>query len=213
MTQDTKQPFEHDENMQAFEQDGEVLIAVVDETYGKSEDDDWERDREKFRLGLEYEFGLRFEDGNIGPGADFPVFITLLQTKVSVPLWQVVAAAFFLGKPLKDNFEAWRDIGAKIQSFLQRSVFVNRQGAAALAVDAVFDELGGNPEMLQLLSYRTGHISEPGDLATMERYTQIAEALPTVYLGDIRHIFEIEADGMVFLVTVDGTTTKTLRLP
>jgi hypothetical protein len=212
MTQDDKQPFQHDENMQAFEQDGKVLVAIVDETYGKSQDADWERDREKFRLRLEHEFALPFEDGNIGPGADFPVFITLLQTKVSVPLWQVVAAAFFLGKPLKDNFDAWRDIGRKIQSFLQHSVFLNRQGAAALAVEAVIDELGSNPEFLQLQSYRTAQILEPGDLASMERQTQIAEALPTLHLGFIRHIFEIQADGAMFRVSVDGTTTETLRI-
>src|SRR6187551_1723950 len=106
MATDTTKPFPHDANVQAFEYDGNILIAVVDETYGKSDDEDWERDREQFRLSLENEFGLRFEDGNIGDSADYPAFLTLFQTEVSVPLWQAIAAAFFLGKPLNDNIEA-----------------------------------------------------------------------------------------------------------
>lgn len=212
MTTDTKQPFPHDENMQAFEHDGNILIAIVDETYGKSDESDWEHDRNQFRLSLEQEFGQRFEDGNIGPGADFPVFITLFQTTVSVPLWQVVAAAFFLGKPLKDNFEAWRAIGTRIRAYFKRPTFLNRQGAAVVAVEAVFDAMGGLPRTLQLGSYRTTHISEPEDLGGMERGADIADAPTTLYLGFIRHVFEIEADGVLFRVVVDGTEAKRLRL-
>lgn len=212
MTTSSDQAFEHDDNMQAFEREGHILIAIVDETYGKSDDDDWERDREQFRVSLEREFGQRFEDGNIGPGADFPVFITLLQTTVSVPLWQVVAAAFFLGKPLKDNFDAWRDIGTRIRAYFKRPTYLNRQGAAVIAVEAVFDAMGDIPKTLQLLSYRTSHISEPDDLTLMERETQISDPLPTLHLGFIRHIFEIEADGVLFRVSVDGRQTKLVRL-
>lgn len=213
MPSDNTQPFEHDENVQAFEREGNILIAIVDETYGKSDEGDWEKDREQFRLSLECEFGRRFEDGNIGPGADFPVFITLLQTTVSVPLWQVVAAAFFLGKPLKDNFDAWREIGTRVRSYFKRPTFLNRQGAAVIAVEAVFDAMGGIPKTLRLLSYRTSHISEPEDLSLMERATEIADPPATLYLGFVKHVFEIEADGALFRVSVDGRQAKLIRLP
>ena len=212
MTAPTTQPFEHDENMQAFEQDGKILIAVVDETYGKSADGDWKHDREQFRIDLENEYGLPFEDGNVGPGADLPAFLALLQTEAHVPVWALVSSIFFAGKPLLDNIEAWPRLAKKLRPFLKRPLFLNRQGAAVLAAEAVFAALGRKPERLQLLSYRVVHVSEPDDLAAMERDTVVAEPPTTLYLGFIRHIFEIDADGVLFRVGVDGRELKILRL-
>ena len=212
MTADTAKPFEHDENMQAFEHEGNLLIAVVDETYGTSDDDDWERDREQFRLRLENESGQRFEDGNIGPSADLPAFITLLQTEAHVPVWMLVASIFFAGKPLLDNIEAWPKLAKKLRPFLKRPAYLNRQGSAVIAMEAVFEAIGREPNTLQLLSYRTVHLGEPNDLSNMERDTEIAEPLPTLYLGFVRHIFEVEADGIVFRVSVDGREPKILKL-
>src|SRR5258707_8189777 len=154
MTSNITQTFPHDENQQAFEHDGRILIAIVDETYGKSEEDDWERDREDFRVGLEREFGLPFEDGNVGPGADLPAFITLLQANQHVPNWVWLASIFFAGKPLLDNIEAWPKLARKISPFRKRPLFLNRQGAAVLAMEAVFAAIGNTPITLQLLSYR-----------------------------------------------------------
>jgi hypothetical protein len=209
----TSDAYPHDENQQAFEHDGNILIAVVDETYGVSEDEAWERDRERFRLSLEREFGVRFEDGNVGPGADLPAYLTLLQTTTEVPLWVVVASIFFLGKPLKENMEAWPEVARKLQPFLKRPAFFNRQGAAVLAVGAVCAALGGDvPKSLQLQSYRTPHVAEPYDLRSMQRCDGIAEAPPTLSLGFIRHVFELEADGAQFRVGVDGTEVKFVRL-
>jgi hypothetical protein len=204
--------FPHDEYQQAFEHDGHILIAVVDETYGTSEDHNWEHDREQFRLSLEREFGLRFEDGNVGPGADLPAFITLLQTDSHVPVWVLVSSLFFAGKPLLDNIEAWPKLAKKLLPFLKRPAYLNRQGAALIAMDAVFGALGRKPETLRLLSYRTVHAGEPKDLAAMERNNEISDPLPTLHLGFVRHIFEVEADGAQFRVSVDGREPEVLRL-
>lgn len=85
---------------------------------------------------------------------------------------------------------------------------MNRQGAAVLAVKAVFEALGGGPPAtVQLFSYRISHASEPEDLAAMERSNEIADQPATLYLGFIRHILEIEADDTVFRVSVDGRET------
>lgn len=195
-------------------QEGEsnILIAVVDETYGTSDDYDWERDREAFRLKLEEEHGLPFEDGNIGPSADLPAFITLLQSNVYVPLWVLISSLFFLGKPLTENFDAWRKMGSKVRSLLTRPTYLNRQGAAALAVDALVDAIGGSPKSLQLISYHVDHIGGEIDLASAELGTEIMGAPDTLYLGFIRHIFEIEADGVQFRVSVDGREAKARKL-
>lgn len=212
MPADIGSAFEHDENRQAFEQDGKILVALVDTTYSSSDESTWRDDRERFRIELERDFDLRFEDGNIGPGADFPAFLTLLETKASVPVWTLIASAFFLGKPILKNFEAWITIATKIRDF-KRRLFLNRQGGAALAVQAIVEAIDRRPAQLQLLSYRTQQVYEPADLEAMERASEIADVLPTLHLGFVRHIFEIEADGEVFRVGVDGTEVQLLKLP
>lgn len=191
---------------------GQILIAVVDETYGVNQDDTWDREREKYRLELEAEFGMLFEEANIGPGADFPAFVTLLTSTATVPVWTLLVAAFFLGKPITDNLSAWREIGQKIRVFFNRPIYLNRDGAAVLAAEAIIDALGGLPTSMRLVSYRTNHVSEQDDLAAMDRGTEIEEAPATLFLGCIRHIFEIDADGALFRVSVEGRSAQLLRL-
>jgi len=197
---------------QPTEKDGQILIAVIDATYGVTEEENWDLEREKYRRGLEVEFSLPFADADIGPGASLPAFVTLLQGTATVPLWLLLTATFFLGKPLHENLKAWRDMAAKLRSFFKRPVYFNRQGAAVLAVEAVLDEMGGLPQTIRLTGYRTMHISEPDDLGILPRDTDIGEAAPTLFLGFIRHIFEIEADGISFRISVEGKNAKVLRL-
>ena len=52
--------------MQRVEADTNIQIAVVDETYF-SDGEDWYERRESFRLNLEREFGVGFEDADVGP--------------------------------------------------------------------------------------------------------------------------------------------------
>lgn len=212
MATDLSQPFEHDENMQAFEQEGSILVAIVDETYSRSEDKDWDRDREAYRLGLEEEFALRFEDGNIGPGADLPAFLTLLQSGVEVPGWLIAASIFFAGKPVSDNLEVWTKLAKRIRRFFTRPAYFNRYGAAVVAIDALIQTLEQPPESLRLLSYRVLHIGEEADLSKMERSEEIADPLATLYLGFIRHVFEVEVDGSVFRICVEGRQATILSL-
>ncbi|GAA4717201.1 hypothetical protein H9L13_06840 [Sphingomonas lutea] len=212
MTGWINQPFPHDENLQAFEDEGNILVAVVDKTYGRSEDDEWERDREQFRLALENEFGQRFEDGNIGPGADLPAFLTLLKATTEVPNWIWIAALFFAGKPIQDGLEAWPKLAARLRPLLRIPAYLNRQGAALIAVEAITAELGAEPPSLQLLSYRLLHAGDLASLQEMQRSSEIAPAPATLYLGFVRHVFEIDAGGCIFRVEVEGTNSQTLRL-
>lgn len=212
MTTDLRQPFEHDENMQAFEQGGSVLVAIVDETYGRSEDEAWERDRKAYRLGLEEEFDLRFEEGNIGPGADLPAFLTLVQSNLEVPAWLIAASIFFAGKPVSDNLDVWTKLARRIRRFFTRPVYFNRCGAAVIAIAALIETLGEQPESMRLLSYRVLHLGEECDLSKMERSVEIADPLATLYIGFIRHVFEVEADGAKFRIGVDGRKATVIPL-
>ena len=194
---------------QPTEQDDQIQIAIIDETYGIVEDEvEWQIAREEFRRTLEAEHGLRFEDGNIGPSADLPAFITFLSGTASVPLWTMGAALFFLGKPIQENLAAWRDMASKLRRFLNRPAALNRHGAAIIAVEAVFDAMGGTPREVRLLSYGTRHMGDDDDAVD----TDIAGATPTLFLGFIRHVFRIEADTVTFVVEVDGRTATAKRL-
>lgn len=212
MTPDLSLPFDHDENMQAFEQKDCILVAVVDERYGRSEDEDWVREREVYRRGLEEEFGQRFEDGNIGPGADLPAFLTLIQSNIEVPAWLIVASIFFAGKPISDNLDVWAKLGKRIRRFFTRPVYLNRYGAAVVAIEAVIETLGHPPESLQLLSYRVLHVGEEDDLSKMVRSNEIADPLATLYLGFIRHVFEVKADGVLFRIGTVGRHATIITL-
>jgi hypothetical protein len=199
--------------MQPNERDDQIFLFIVDETYGHSEDT-WAEDSERYRLSLQQEFGVDFEEVNIGPGFDIPAFLTFLST-TTIPLWSLLFAAFFLGKPIKENLEAWHAIGKWVRKFFERPVYLSRNGAAAIAVEAVFEELGGIPKTLRLISYRAGHIAESGlvqELKTLESSKEISASPPTINLGLVWHIFEIEADGITLKVGVDGRIVEVVRL-
>ncbi|MBD8546855.1 hypothetical protein [Sphingomonas sp. CFBP 8760] len=194
---------------QPTEQNDQIQIAIIDETYGVIEEDaDWKIAREELRRTLEAEHGLPFEDGDIGPGASLPAFITFLSGTAPVPLWTMSAALFFLGKPIMENLTAWRDVASKLRAFLKRPVALNRHGAAIIAVEAVFDQMGGLPREVRLLSYGTRHVDDDEEIVD----TGIAGATPTLFLGFIRHVFRIEADGVTFAVEVDGRIATTKRI-
>jgi hypothetical protein len=197
--------------MQPEEGEDTILVAIVDETYGVSDDEAWESARDAFRLELEAEFGTSFEEGNIGPGADFPVFVTLIDMAVH-QVWPLLLAALLLGKPIKENLSAWHDMARKLKSFFTRGVYFNRKGALLLAVDAVLDELGSLPRSVRLLAYRPSHVAESEDLATMILGSEVADPLPTLYLGFVAHVFELDVDGAVYRVQIDGKKATVLRV-
>jgi hypothetical protein len=196
--------------MQDSERDGELVIIVLDETYGGDETT-YERDSAKHRLRLEDQFKVQFEEVNVGPGFDIPAFLTILTT-ASVPLWATLLGAFFLGKPINENLGAWREIGTKIRTFFSRPVILARHGAAVIAIEKVFDEMGGLPKSLRLLSYGATHIGEDSKSSKSKKSVHIDPTPETINLGVIRHIFEIEADGTRFRVWVDGMSAKLVQI-
>lgn len=186
----------------ASEGKSEIVIAVIDEAYD-NEDDDYEQASLLYKASLVDEFSVEFEEGNVGPGADIPAFITVLREN-ALPLLPWLLAVFFSGKPIVDNLGAWRQIFASVRKFFSRPVVLSRNGAAALAVEAIFDEMGGTPRSLHLRSYRAAGIWEADDFDKLTGLGVIEAAPPTIQLGMVFHVFEIEADGVTMLVGVNG---------
>jgi hypothetical protein len=80
-----------------------------------------------------------------------------------------------------------------------------------IAVEAVFEDIDGMPKTLRLCGYRINHLDEREfEEATISQ--EIAAAPETLVLGFVWHVFEIEADGILFRVRVDGRTTRIIRL-
>lgn len=196
--------------MKQDEGENEIVLLVVDETYGHGEDT-YEDDSERYWKGLEEEFKVTFKPANIGPGADLPAFLTYIVT-TDIPLWTVALGTFLLGKQINESLNAWNEIGGRIRRFFGRPVVLSRNGAAVLAVEAVFAEMGGIPKTIRLLSYRPEYNILDLDLKALPSNSEIATTPPTLNLSMLTHVFEIEADGIKFCVSVDGKDTDLIQI-
>ncbi len=196
--------------MQPTEGSGEIFVVVIDESYPPTDEGLTEEESEKYRVRLEREFGVTFQDANIGPGADIPAFLTSIST-ASIPVWTLLFGLFFAGKSIKENLEAWSEIGQTIRRFFSRPIVLARHGAAVLAVEAVFQQMDGVPKSIQLLSYRVGYTGDSDDLKNIDPSTEIHDNPPTLSLGYVVHIFEIEVDQNRFRVGIDGNKTKVVK--
>lgn len=196
--------------MQPSEGPGNVFIIVIDETYGGDEST-YEEESAQYHTGLEQEFGQPFTEVNVGPGADIPAFLTSL-TSVNIPAWSVALGALFVGKRLKENLEAWIEMARATRRFFRRPVILGRHGAAIMAIEAIFDTMGGMPKSVQLLGYRTAHVMERGEGWGPFPANKIDDSPPVINLGLVVHVFDVEADGQRFRVTVDGKDVETIRM-
>ena len=205
-------------SLQREEQSDEILIFVVYESYDRIDEYvDWgdyadeleaaEAASKKFLDRIKTEFDADFEEVNVGPGADLPAFVTVIASNV-VPLIPWLMAIFFSGKPIVENIDAWRTLLSKIRPFFRRTVVLNRNGAAVLAMDAVFQDMGGIPKKVVLHGYKPGHRYDT-ELVTP---TGIDDPMPTLNLSQLKHVFHIEADGVSFVVEVDGTKVTAKRI-
>lgn len=199
----------YDQIGQLSEDDETLLIAVVDETYGE-EDEGWDVAREAFRLKLEKDYGLAFEEADIGPGASLPAFVALLDLAGAAA--SITWAAFLTGTAIHDGLEAWSKHAERLRKFRDRHVYFSRKGSAVLAVDEVARTLGKPPKSLRLLSYQVQHVIEHNDLAAMPASTEIQDAPATINLGAVRHILEIEADGAVVRISVEGQDIRSIKV-
>ncbi len=194
---------------QPTEKPDQLFVIIIDETYDHSTD--WEADSERYRQGLERDFKTGFQTVDIGSGADLPAFLTNL-ANATVPLWSATLAVFFLGKQIKENLDAWGEMVRAIKRFFPRPVVLARNGAAVLAIQAVFDQMDGIPKSVRLLRYRSGNIFEDDAFDRHWRGTEIEDSPPTQTLDRIIHLFEIEADGLLYRVEVRDMKTKIARI-
>ena len=197
----------------------EVLIFVVDESYDRTdeyvdmdkytEEVDWTEAASRiFLKQIEGEFQSDFEEVNVGPGADLPAFVTAITSNI-IPLIPWLMAVFFSGKPIVDNMAAWRTIYEKIRPYFSRITLLNRNGAAVLVMEAVFEDMDGLPKSVVLRGYKSEFRNGENDEISPPQ--AIEGAPPTLNLSMDKHVFDIKADGVEFIVIVDGTKVEIRR--
>jgi hypothetical protein len=79
-----------------------------------------------------------------------------------------------------------------------------------LAVNEITAGFGREPRCIRLVGGVGDATGGPYDLEAISR---IAEAPATHYLGWISHFFQIEADGRLFKVIVEGNDVKVIEVP
>lgn len=110
---------------------------------------------------------------------------------------------FFSGKPLTDNVEAWRDIYRHLSRYFARLLFLNRNGAAVIAIEALLQKLGETPDEIRLLEYTNGWLASKEE--DEEQNLEVADPpAPEISLSNVEHFFRIEADGRMYVIRVVG---------
>lgn len=182
-----------------------ILVAIPDPNIDRIEEGDaWTTAFEATRVALEREVGFKLYEADIGPGASLPAFVALLPISAPVTL---LLTLFFAGKPINENLDHWIEIGKKLRKLFVRPPRLNRQGAAVLAIQAIIDHINHLPKSIRLESYRPRSLMDDNDLdPTVD--AEIYEAPETLFLGFVEHDFHIEADGVKYRVTVDGSEAR-----
>ncbi|WP_415404959.1 hypothetical protein [Tateyamaria sp. SN3-11] len=187
----------------------EVLVCIVGDSYGQPNGLSEEQQYEVFKSHVEREFSKTFEEVDVAPGYSVPAFATIVQ--VLSDYWPLLVATFFLAKPVAENLEVWGTVAKGVRKFFTRSdVVLGRNAAAALALEAVFDDMDGIPKTLVCTRYfwRDRRFEEE-DLSGDK---VIQEGPRTEYLSMAIHFFRIRADGVEFEVKVDGKSVQTKRI-
>jgi hypothetical protein len=173
-------------------------VLFVDTTYGGDGDEDENNRQEKARI--EKEFSVQLEDVDIHPGASLPAF--MLTVNFVVPVIAVaITTAFFKGKNIKENLDAWSDIARGLKRFLRGPVYLNRTSATALAIEELRQYIGDQSKIICLTRYSTFD----NRFQQLEDATEQEESQRLEVHSCITHVFDFEVDGRKFLAVVEGT--------
>ena len=187
----------------------EILVCIVDDSYGKLSELSEEQQYEWFKAQLKKEFNQEFAEVDVAPGYSLPAYATFIQSVSEY--WPILVATFFLAKPVSENLEVWRSAATRIKKYFTRpDVVLGRNAAAALAVEAIFEDMGGIPKNIQCSQYywRDRRFKEE-DFSN----GQLLQEGPRMeYLSMAIHFFIIIADGVNYEVEVDGKSVRTKRV-
>lgn len=173
-----------------------IAVYVPDRAWGYGHPLTYERDSKQFRSELRKQHKRKFTLDNIGPGADWPAYVTW----ISIPgAFAAVLYLFFKGKEIKENLDAWKVIFQELKPFLvQHSAILNRDGAVLVVTDKISEIVGQDFSNIRLLGYEYIHMGDDLDRYDFDSLRTISEAPQPLYLGVLFHAFHVEVDGRRF---------------
>ena len=109
--------------------------------------------------------------------------------------------------------EVWIRAAKTIRCYFVRpDIVLGRNAAAALAIEAVFEDMGGIPKTIECVGYhwRDRRFSED-EIDTSERQ-KIERGPRTEYLSMAIQVFKIRADRVEYEVIIDGKSVSARRI-
>lgn len=177
-----------------------LAVYIPDKTYGQDDYDTWQERSTEFRVELEKEFGLPIQDADIWPGASLPAFLM----HVPIDAWPYLGMAlyaFFKGKDVEDNLDAWPKLFDRLNPFRKHRAYFKRDGAAVLVIHEITKALGSEPRSIRLIGYVL-HTDVTGGPPDLNAISEISDDPEEHYVGWVEHLFVVEADGRQFKAIV-----------
>lgn len=182
-----------------------------------------------FDTGLDYDselfettLGLKLKDFDkskfsdayevdVGGGADWPAVVyEVLQGLIP---FSAIAAAFFYGDRIEKSTLAWKQMAGALLSLIPKHGFTDANGAALLALDAVFEATGAEDVKLLAFTWADGEIDffdvEDKATAAFDLISKMDEIRPRKeQFGTGLHstpifLFKFETGGEVILARVN----------
>ena len=150
---------------------------------------------------------------DMGAGADWP--FVALQILESVAPASLIATVFFFGERIENSFDAWHRMARKIVGLTPKHAFLDRNGAAVLALSKLTE--AHSASTFELLAYQwiDSNMAFPRDSDLAEKSMELIASLNEIAPADSQfgqglhglpqHLFKIRADNVVFLVRVLST--------
>jgi len=190
----------------------DIFVCVLDETYDKQHlsEEIENREREEFINSISFEFKSEFIEVDIGPGASLPAFLTIISEHYILSILGATFGLFLSGKPILENLDAWSKLAKRVKKYFTREVYLNRNGASVIAIDALLNHLDILPEKVTLIGYSSAPMGESSFLIDLTILDEIKTSVDTQFIGAVTHIFDIEVNDNTFRVAVDGRNTQIL---
>lgn len=188
--------------------EAEIRVYIPDATYPLGEEGaEGELLSSAFRRGLEAEYGLTFNQANIGPGFDIPAFVA------QIPFAAWIGAALVGGKLLEESLDAYLRMYRRLRAFFPRNAVFDRAGSILVGLGRVVAQHEVEIQTLRVLGYKSIQSYIENDRKELGTELGFEADPPSLNLGVITHVIDVEVDGRVYRVFVTGSDAVVEQTP
>lgn len=184
----------------------EPKIYFIDQSYdrpcdlGEIEASEYEKNQ------IEAEFNLRLQHANIGVGADLPAFLAVLGGYAPLAAAMYI---FFHGKEIKENLDAWIEIGSSIAKFLSRQLHMNREASVLIALHTYTETTNETPKSIRLIAYKVfNQRFDDNGLLLDKNIVGYDENPNEEDLSDVTHILRMTIDESSYRFIIRGRSIE-----